>query len=147
VEGDETWKTSTVGPPPTPPTSKHSGWPGGVTVASADKELPIAPLSQVVGVASHLFSFRENSNTPGRLLEQAIVVNVLAGAGFFTSINYFTGAFTTANFANLTERPLGQFFVSVGLRGNNLVCQVRLTDSNSDDPVFIDVAANILFFQ
>jgi len=121
--------------------------PGGVAVAGADNELHIAPLSQVVGVASHLFSFRENSNTPGRFLEQSIVVNVPAGAGFFTSIASFFGAFTTGNFANLTERPLGQFIVSVGLRGNNLVCGVRLTDSNSDDPVAIDVTANIFFFQ
>jgi hypothetical protein len=121
--------------------------PDGVTVASADNELPIAPLSQVVGVASRVFSFRENSNTPGRFLEQSVVVNVPPGAGFFTSISSFRGSFTTRDFNFLTERPLGQFFVSAGLRGNNLVCQVRLTDSNSDDPIAITVTANILFFQ
>ncbi|MBI3833526.1 MAG: S53 family peptidase [Planctomycetes bacterium] len=101
----------------------------------------------IVQLASHTFTFKENSNTPGRSLEQSVVVNVPAGAGFFTCVPYFTGAFTTPDFAHLTERPLGQFMVAVGLRGNNLVCTVRLTDSNSDDPIFIGVTAIVVFFN
>ena len=104
-------------------------------------------VSAIVSVASHTFTFKENSNTPGRLLEQSIVISVPSGSGFFSCIPYLTGAFTTGNFQNLTERPLGQFFVSVGLRGNNLVCRVRLTDSNSDDPVFIEVSAIVVFYN
>src|SRR5262245_8646483 len=90
--------------------------------------------SAIAGLASQRFEFRENSNTPGRFLEQSVVVNVPSGAGFFCCASQVTGAFTTPNFQFLTERPLGQFHVSVGLRGNNLVCSVRLSDSNSDDP-------------
>jgi hypothetical protein len=42
-------------------------------------------------------------------------------------------AFTSGS--SLTERPLGQLVVDTGMRGDNLVCGVRLTDSNADDPV------------
>jgi hypothetical protein len=108
--------------------------------------LQVAELTSIVSVASHVFSFNENSNTPGRFLEQSVVVNVPPGAGFFVSMASFAGAFTTGNFQFLTERPLGQFFVSLFLRGNNFVCQVRLTDSNSDDPISINVTGVIVFF-
>jgi hypothetical protein len=106
-----------------------------------------ANVASILSVASHTFTFRENSNTPGRMLEQSVVVDVPNGAGFFTCAPYLTGAFTTGDFQHLTERPLGQFYVSVGLRGNNLVCDVRLTDSNSDDPIFIEVTAVVVFFN
>lgn len=52
----------------------------------------------------------------------------------------------TVNGNTLTERPLGQFVVDVDMRGDNLVCGVRLTDSNADDPVSIAVTAAVLFF-
>lgn len=106
-----------------------------------------ANVASIVNVASHTFEFRENSNTPGRWLEQSTVVSVPSGAGFFVCLNHFMGAFTSPNFQFLVERPLGQFSVNVGLRGNNLVCQVRLTDSNSDDPVFVRVSAIVVFYR
>jgi hypothetical protein len=104
-------------------------------------------ISSISGVTFHTFEFLENSNTPGRFLEQSVVVNVPAGAGFFVCLNTITGSFTTGDFQFLAERPLGQFSVSLGLRGNNFVCQVRLTDSNQDDPIFIRVRGLIVFFQ
>lgn len=104
-------------------------------------------ISSIIGLATHTFTFKENSNTPGRLLEQSVVVNVPPNSGFFTCMPYITGAFTTSDFQHLAERPLGQFYVAVGLRGNNLVCTVRLSDSNSDDPIFIEVAATVVFFN
>ncbi|HEX4147110.1 MAG TPA: S53 family peptidase [Pirellulales bacterium] len=106
-----------------------------------------ANVMSIISVASHQFTFQENSNTPGRLLEQSVVINVPPGAGYFTCIPSLSGAFTTPDFTHLTERPLGQFLVSAGLRGNNLVCQVRLSDSNSDDPISIDVTATVVFYN
>jgi hypothetical protein len=107
----------------------------------------VAGLTSIVSVADHVFSFNENSNTPGRLLEQSVVVNVPPNTGFFVSMYGFTGSFTTGDFQFLTERPLGQFHVALGLRGNNFVCQVRLTDSNSDDPISINVSGLVIFYQ
>jgi len=104
-------------------------------------------ITSIVGVASHTFTFRENANTPGRTLEASTVVTVPAGAGFFTMVNTFSGAFTTSDFQFLRERPMGQFFVNLGLRGNNFVCRVRLTDANSDDPILISVTGIIAFFR
>lgn len=60
---------------------------------------------------------------------------------------YIMGAFTTRDFQRLTERPLGQFYAGIGLRGNNLVCTMRLTDSNVDDPVFIQVTGIVVFYR
>jgi hypothetical protein len=42
---------------------------------------------------------------------------------------------------------LGQISAVLGLRGtDNFVCQVRLTDSNQDDPILITVRALFIFF-
>ncbi len=122
-------------------------FPKGKEVSVEEGRAQEATVSSIVRVVSQTFTFKENANTPGRFLEQSVVVNVPSGAGFFTSIFSFMGAFTTPDFQLLTERPLGQFSVSVGLRGNNFVCQVRLTDSNQDDPIFIQVSALLIFFQ
>jgi hypothetical protein len=106
-----------------------------------------APVTSIISVASHTFTFNENTNTPGRFLEQSVVDNVPSGAGYFTTVPYFRAAFTTSNFQHLTERPLGQVYFSAGLRGNNLVCGVRLTDSNSDDPISIVVTCIVVFYR
>jgi len=119
--------------------AQPSGTPGRAAAA--------VNVSAILSVVPHTFSFRENTNTPGRFLEQSAVVDVPAGAGFFTSIFSFTAGFTTPDFQRLTERPLGQLSIGVGLRGNNFVCTVRLTDSNSDDPIAIDVSALVVFFN
>jgi hypothetical protein len=121
--------------------------PEGAEAVRGDGMATQVAISSIVSVASNTFVFRENSNTPGRLLEQSVVVNRPSGAGFFTCIPAFTGAFTSSDFQTLRERPLGQFFAQVFLRGNSLVCQVRLTDSNADDPIFIFVTGLIVFFQ
>lgn len=107
----------------------------------------MADLISVVSVASHTFTFRENSNTPGRFLEQLVVVNVPLGAGFFTTMPYIMGAFTTRDFQRLTKRSCGQFYAGIRLGGNNLVCTVRLTDPNADDPVFIQVTEIVVFYR
>ncbi len=121
--------------------------PAHANVAPRPGEAAAVNVSAIVGVASHTFTFKENSNTPGRQLEQSVVITVPSGAGFFTCIPYLMGSFTSSDFQHLTERPLGQFYVSVGLRGNNLVCSVRLTDSNSDDPIFIEATATVVFYN
>jgi hypothetical protein len=129
----------------TEPTTSSFQMPSGQVPATGGQALQ-ANVSSIVNVVGATFLFRENSNTPGRVLEQSQVVNVPAGAGFFTGINGIDGAFTTSDFTHLTERPLGEFSAFVGLRGNNLVCTVRLTDSNSDDPIQIVVRGFIAFF-
>ncbi len=121
--------------------------PGGAT-AELDGNVQQVNVSSIVSVVGADFTFQENSGTPGRFLEQTRVVSRPPGSGFFVGVNVFRGSFTTPNFLFLAERPLGQFNVSVGLRGTNtLVCQVRLTDSNQDDPIDIRVRAFIAFFN
>jgi hypothetical protein len=121
--------------------------PEGASAAELNGAATQVNVSSIVSVVSTVFTFRENSNTPGRTLEQTRTVTRPPGSGFFVGLNAINGAFTTSDFQHLTERPLGQFLASLGLRGNNtLVCQVRLTDSNSDDPIFISVGAFIVFF-
>ena len=55
-------------------------------------------------------------------------------------------ALTTVNGAfvhpdnTVTQRPLGQFLVSLGVRESNVVvCNVQLTDENMDDAIHIVV--------
>lgn len=129
------------------PEIKTFSVPEGTELSNVEDIAKAADITSVVRVASHTFTFKENRNTPGRLLEQSVVVNVPSGAGYFVCTPYTTGAFTTPNFNSLTERPLGQFYVNAGLRGNNLVCSVRLTDSNADDPIFIQVTAIVVFYR
>ncbi|MEM7758956.1 MAG: S8 family serine peptidase [Cyanobacteria bacterium P01_A01_bin.40] len=121
--------------------------PEGSELSNIEGRARAADITTMLKVASHTFTFKENQNTPGRLLEQSVVVDVPSGAGFFVCTPYTTGAFTTPNFNSLTERPLGQFYLNAGLRGNNLVCSVRLTDSNADDPIFIQVTATVVFYR
>lgn len=132
-----------------PPTSDQESFrpPQGTALTYQAGAASTVSATSLVSLASHRFEFRENSNTPGRFLEQSVVVSVPVGAGYFCCTSQVMGAFTTPNFQFLTERPFGQFHVSVGLRGNNLVCTVRLTDSNSDDPIFIVVDAIVVFFR
>ncbi len=120
--------------------------PEGVKLTKVEGELQTVDITSVVSVASNTFTFRETGGTPGRVLEQSVVIRVPSGAGSFICTPYFTGAFITRD-GFLTERPLGQFFVSTFLRGDNLVCRVRLTDSNQDDPIFIQVTATVVFYR
>lgn len=120
---------------------------GAQLLSGGANTLNVTQITQIVGIASRTFTFRENSNTPGRQLEQAVVVNRPSGAGFFVMLPYFNGAFTNSSFTRLRRRGIGQFFVSAFLRGNNLVCRVRLTDDNADDPVFIQATAIVVFFR
>jgi hypothetical protein len=104
-------------------------------------------ISSIVSIATNEFVFQESSGTPGRFLEQAVAVTRPPNAGFFTLMTKVSHAFMTPDLQFLTERPLGQVFAQVGMRGDNLVCTVRLTDSNADDPIRIRVTAHVLFFQ
>jgi hypothetical protein len=123
------------------------GTPEGKEInLEADPAQEVA-VSTILSVVPRIFTFRESSGTPGRTLEQAVAITRPPNAGFFTMIPGMTAAFTTPDFQFLRERPLGQFLADVFLRGNNLVCRVRLTDSNQDDPIAISVAATVVFFQ
>ena len=108
-------------------------------------------MASIIGVTPFFFNFFEPGGTnnllPGRPLEQTQTVNRPRGSGFVVSLAGFTGAFVTNGGNLLTQRPLGQFTVWTGLRDFNvLVCRVRLTDENSDDPIHIQVQGTVLFF-
>ncbi|WOJ91276.1 hypothetical protein RZS28_08485 [Methylocapsa polymorpha] len=108
-------------------------------------------MASIVGVAPFFFDFFEPGGPdhllPGRPLEQTQTVNRPRGSGFVVGLNSFNGAFVTDGGNTLTQRPLGQFEVFAGLRDFNvLVCRVRLTDENSDDPIRIQVSGWVLFF-
>jgi hypothetical protein len=107
----------------------------------------------IVGFFENVFEFLEpggpNHLLPGRPLEQSVPIRpprgVPPGAGFFVVLRGFTGAFVSPDGSLLTDRPLGQFSVNVGVRSGALVCRVRLTDENSDDAVRIIVTAYVVF--
>ncbi len=108
-------------------------------------------MASIIGVTPFTFTFFEPGGTnnllPGRPLEQTQTVNRPRGAGFVVSLAGFNHAFVTDGGNTLTERPVGQLFVSTGIRDENiLVCRVRLTDENSDDPIRITVRGTVLFF-
>ena len=113
---------------------------------------PVLPISAVVGVSGFTFDFFNeggpNNLLPGRPTNQTASFTPPAGAGAFVCLSTILGAFVTNGGANLTERPLGEFEVSVGFAGpTTLSCTIRLTDSNSDDPVKVSVRGLIVFFR
>ena len=119
--------------------------PENKTITSKEGSAQSINISNVVGIALNTFSFQlDNGNT----VEQTVAVNRPPGAGFTVMLQDLYYSFVNRdNRAQLTERPLGQFIADIGLRGNELVCRVRLTDRNADDPVSIFVSAAVLFFN
>ncbi len=114
-------------------------------VTQLDDGFNVAPLAiNQIGSAFRTYAF-DLSN--GDFSEQTSAVPLPPGAGFITLLNSLDYAFVRSpGSTTLTERPLGQFHVAVGMRGNNLVCRVRLTDTNADDPVRVRVTAGVLFW-
>jgi|GEM_PF-2451223 hypothetical protein len=105
----------------------------------------------IVSIVGFFFDFFEPGGPahllPGRPLEQTTTIIRPRGAGFMVCLNLISGAFVTNGGGILTQRPLGQFKVSAGFRDpNTLVCRVRLTDENMDDPIHIQVRGAVLFF-
>ncbi len=104
-----------------------------------------------IGVIPFTFEFKVKPVTgtpaPGAVHEDTRVVTIPTGAGFFITLNYIDGGFRENDLNTLRERPIGQFFISVGMRGNNLVCQVRMTDANSDDPITVRASGAVVTFK
>jgi hypothetical protein len=99
---------------------------------------------------NHTFDFFEPGGPdhllPGRPLEQSVTFTRPPGSGFAVILHGFNGAFVHPD-QTLTQRPLGQFRVSVGVaQPNTLVCRVRLTDENMDDPIRIVVQTSVMLF-
>ncbi len=112
----------------------------------------VLPITAIVGVSGFAFDFFNeggpNNLLPGRPTTQTASFTPPAGAGAFVCLSSLFNAFVTNGGANLTERPLGEFEVSVGFAGpTTLSCTIRLTDSNSDDPVKVSVRGLIVFFR
>jgi hypothetical protein len=113
---------------------------------------PMLPISAVVGVSGFSFDFFNeggpNNLLPGRPTTQTASFTPPSGAGAFVCLSTVLGAFVTDGGVHLTERPLGEFEISVGFAGpTTLSCTIRLTDSNSDDPVKVSVRGLIVFFR
>jgi len=121
--------------------------PRGQEIIAEDGQAQGFAVSAVVGFFYQLFSFREVANTPGRTHEQAVKVTIPPDAGWFMTINYFEGLFIKPD-GNLTERPLGGIYYRTYVEERNgakmLVCRVRLTDSNQDDPIAIGVGVGLV---
>jgi hypothetical protein len=112
----------------------------------------VLPINAIVGVSWFLFDFFNeggpNNPKPGRPTTQTTSFTRPAGVGAFVCLSGFSYAFVTDGGAHLTERPLGKFDVFVGFPGpGTLSCTIRLTDSNSDDPVKVSVQGFIVFFR
>lgn len=116
--------------------------PDGKSLQTKENYANSFTVSNIASVSSHTFQFQRAN---GDYEEKTIAVSRPPGAGFTVMLQDLYYAFTSG--ASLTERPLGQFVVDIGMRGDNLVCGVRLTDSNADDPVSIEVTAAVLFFN
>jgi len=113
---------------------------------------PVTSVSAIVGFSQFSFVFfnegGSNNLLPGRPTTQTASFQPPARAGAFVVLRSFLGAFVTDGGVDLTERPLGEFELSVGFAGpTTLSCTIRLTDSNSDDPVKVTVRGFILFFR
>lgn len=122
--------------------------PSDKVLSKEGQALSVA-VDSIVSVATHTFTFRENSGYPGRLLTQSVPIYIPPGAYPFTCISYFTGAYTTSDFRYLTERPLGQLYASIHVdeSDSTLKCTVRLTDVNADDPILIQVTGTAVFYS
>ncbi|MFA7440481.1 MAG: hypothetical protein WCZ66_05870 [Sphingomonadaceae bacterium] len=107
-------------------------------------------MTTIAGIVSFSFDFDEPGGRdhllPGRPLVQTQTLDRPRGSGFVVGLSGFNAAFVTGgNF--LTQRPLGQFRVNVGIRNfNELVCSVRLTDENMDDAIRVIVRGTVMFF-
>jgi len=113
---------------------------------------PVTPISAVIGLSEFTFNFFNeggpNNLKPGRPTTQTVSYTAPGGAPGFVCLRTVLGAFVTDGGRNLTERPLGEFQVSVFFSGpGRLSCKVQLSDSNSDDPVKITVQGLIVFFR
>jgi hypothetical protein len=112
---------------------------------------PSVAAINAIGVIPFRFEFKKRNQTgtpaPGSVFEDTRVVTIPSGAGFFITLNYIDCGFREENLVTLRERGVGQFFAAVGMRGNNLVCQVRMTDSNADDPMTVRVAGTVVTFR
>lgn len=108
-------------------------------------------INNMIGTLGHRFEFVEpggpNNLKPGRPLSQSVAIAMPDRVGFFVMLNGFNHAFVSGS--RLRERPLGQIYAAVGINfeARTLNCNVRLSDSNSDDPVHIIVDVVAVFFR
>lgn len=113
----------------------------------------VIPVNAIIGISTFSFDFFNEGGTnnllPGRSTTQTASLQPPAGtANGFICLNSISGAFVTNGQADLTERPLGQFLVAVTFGANNTPnCTIKLSDSNGDDPIVVQVAGTIIYFR
>lgn len=113
---------------------------------------PVTAVNAIVGISAFGFDFFNEGGTnnllPGRPTTQRATFRAPDGAGAFLCLRSVLGAFVTDGGSKLTERPLGEFAVSVGFADRStLSCTIMLSDSNSDDAVKVSVHGTIVFFR
>ncbi|KEK20763.1 hypothetical protein [Bacillus gaemokensis] len=114
----------------------------------------ITEVGRVLGGTIVQFGFHNQSGPdhlkPGRPMEQRKRVTRPAGANWtFVGLSAINCAFTDGNLSapKMRERPLGQLLAETWVEGDDIVCKMRLTDGNMDDPCWMYVTVNVLFFQ
>ena len=114
---------------------------------------PLIKVNAILGISRFRFEFfnegGRNNLLPGRPTTQTKSLPVPPGTTHgVICLQSISGAFVTNGGVNLTERPLGQFAVFLFFGENNTInCEVRLTDSNSDDPVDVFVEGTVMYFR
>lgn len=106
----------------------------------------------ISGFSVHSFEFfaphDANHLLPGREMEQTQVVSFAPGSSLIFALMGFDGAFVDNSGGILQDRELGQFYVWTSFRAPNLlVCRVRLTAENIDQPVSIKAKVVALIFS
>lgn len=112
-------------------------------------------MAQVLGMRTFHFGFTHfggtNNLLPGRGETQTARLGLPQGATAFAALAGINCGFINGNLDSppmtLRERPLGQLRVDLEVQGDTLMCHMRLTDENSDDPCVMRVTVNVLFFE
>ncbi|MGF6312795.1 hypothetical protein ABIB82_006757 [Bradyrhizobium sp. i1.8.4] len=128
---------------------KHGIRPFDQANGSVDPWTGVGGLAGFAGFSFFFFNEGGTGNlAPGRPTTQTAQFTSPPGSGALITLRSVSGAFVTDGGAHLTERPLGQFVTNVFFSGpNTLACQIRLSDSNSDDPIQVWVNGTLLFFN
>ncbi|WP_240140203.1 hypothetical protein [Streptomyces sp. MUM 178J] len=139
-----TSKKSTDAETSTPPAATLHA-PSEIEAAARSSKSTLAGWT-ITGFFTLHFSFNEPGGVdhlkPGRPLKDSQKIDIGEQEDAVVAITALSGAYTDGG-KTIRQRPLGQFMVRVRFEKPDIVvCEVRLTDDNSDDP--INIWVNVL---